>query len=562
VRQTRSRLRLAAVGGVVAALGSATAYAVIDYVDWGQERQTRLEAEADELFGGIGDPLDQTSDPVPGARGANAVALASGLSVTSVLTGNIANNAEGPNQNLLDNAGAAADMIAFWPTSRNPRWGIVCNEVDATSHRVPGVYRISLRGADKGQVQTILTGTRACDGIRRTPWNTIVATEERADGWAIEIYNPIQTTGVRFDRAAGTVEESEFSANVQPRPALGRFAWEGFEVLADGTVYAGDELSPSGGRAGGTIFKFTSSQQPANMSRATVRRLSNPANAAASPLAAGELRALSIGTYGERGNNVGQGNQYGLGSWVGPIANPSDVTTVPGVGQAREQGRTIGTGFWRPEDLHLDPIALDEDRVRFCFTVTGNSGFRNYGEVVCVEETPQGPEAQQFLTGSPIMNSFDNLDFQPRTGIVYVVEDTPDINGVEKPGDIWACLRDGADPDLLSDGCVRVISVRTEGAEPTGFIFDARGNRAYLHIQHSPDDPETPVNEGTYDELLVIDGWRAGTATAEPSLSEPWPPSTGTGTTPTGTTPTGTTPTGTTPTGTTPTGTTPTGTTP
>jgi hypothetical protein len=88
------------------------------------------------------------------------------------------------------------------------------------------------------------------------------------------------------------------------------------------------------------------------------------------------------------------------------------------------------------------------------------------------------------------------------------------VDGVSKPGDIWACLRDGADDGTLNDGCVRVVSVATAGAEPTGFIFDASGNRAYLHVQHSPDDPATALDESTFDELLVIDGFRADKAAA------------------------------------------------
>ena len=115
------------------------------------------------------------------------------------------------------------------------------------------------------------------------------------------------------------------------------------------------------------------------------------------------------------------------------------------------------------------------------------------------------------------MNQPDNLAFQPRTGILYVVEDSPTVNGEDKPGDIWACLRDGADKDLQSDGCVMVASVTTEGAEPTGFTFDGRGKRAYLNIQHSADDPATTdLDEGSFDEMLVIDGFEPRSATAKP----------------------------------------------
>jgi secreted PhoX family phosphatase len=112
------------------------------------------------------------------------------------------------------------------------------------------------------------------------------------------------------------------------------------------------------------------------------------------------------------------------------------------------------------------------------------------------------------------MNQPDNLEIQPRTGIYYVIEDTPSIDwtgdGVREshPGEVWACLPDGKDDNLLTDGCVRVVSVATQGSEPTGFIFEASGKKAYLNVQHSPDDPSTPaVDEGTSDEMLEIRGF-------------------------------------------------------
>jgi secreted PhoX family phosphatase len=86
----------------------------------------------------------------------------------------------------------------------------------------------------------------------------------------------------------------------------------------------------------------------------------------------------------------------------------------------------------------------------------------------------------RFIEGDPDFNSFDNLDFQPHTGNLYVIEDHPN-------GDIFACLREGRDRDLKSDGCVKLLSVKNSSAEPTGFIFSPDGHTAYLSIQHSDD---------------------------------------------------------------------------
>lgn len=60
-------------------------------------------------------------------------------------------------------------------------------------------------------------------------------------------------------------------------------------------------------------------------------------------------------------------------------------------------------------------------------------------------------------------NSFDNLAFQPRTGNLYVIED-------HDKGDVYACLPDGEDRDIKTDGCIHVLSVKDSSAEPTGFM--------------------------------------------------------------------------------------------
>ena len=491
----RSIRRTSAIAVAASALVAAPA-AALNFIDFGMERESALQGQADDLFGGVGEPLSASAATVPNAAGAASLELAGGLEVSEVLSGDTSGDQEGK---LAQNA----DMIAFYPTDSRPQWAIVCVENNTGN---PGVQRVRLRGRNRGEVETILSGTRSCDGIRRTPWNTIIATEEREDGWALEIYDPLETTGVKFDRATGVLT-GEDANNVKTRPALGRFAWEGLQVFEDGTVIAGDELGPKNRANGGALFKFVSDRKPSGP--ASTGFLSNPANHASSPFAQGKLYTLEVGD----GENRGQGNERGKGRWIGPI-DPA---------KARAEGQAKGTGFYRPEDLHADPIALSKGDVRVCWTNTGNVGIANYGEVLCLDDRPDAaaantgmtPEVQRFLEGNPYMNQPDNLAFQPETGILYVIEDSPTVNGQDKPGDIWACLRDGADRDLQSDGCSLIASVKTQGSEPTGFTFDASGRRAYLNIQHSPDDPTTPsLDESTFDEMLVIDGFRPRRATA------------------------------------------------
>jgi secreted PhoX family phosphatase len=176
--------------------------------------------------------------------------------------------------------------------------------------------------------------------------------------------------------------------------------------------------------------------------------------------------------------------------------------------EADEKG---ATGHYRPEDLHQDPLFADPtapDAVRFCWTDTQNEGAKSFAEVACaVDAAPLTAAADQrtvvvsrFVEGDEDFNSFDNLDFQPVTGNLYVIED-------HSHGDIFACLRDGADRDHKTDGCVKVISVKDSSAEPTGFIFDATGTTAYLSIQHSDDDLMPEVDDYPTDDVLKITGF-------------------------------------------------------
>ena len=104
------------------------------------------------------------------------------------------------------------------------------------------------------------------------------------------------------------------------------------------------------------------------------------------------------------------------------------------------------------------------------------------------------------------MRSHDNLDFQPGTGNVYVIED-------DTFGEIWACLPDGTDRDLRSDGCVSMLTINDPSAEPTGFIFDGTGKVAFYNVQHGQqpaallDTTSNPI-DGTTDDLIKITGWK------------------------------------------------------
>lgn len=407
-----------------------------------------------------------------------------------------------------------ADMIAFWPSDTEYTHLIVCVEQSRSGGTVPqglnpSVQRVSVV---TGDVETILHGMSSCDGIRTTPWGTILATEEAGpDGRAYEIIDPLDTTGHWVaSRRTGDVRDglssNDVSATIVQRPRLGALSWEGLAILPNGVVIAGDELNPAGGKGGGAIFKFI----PATLRSEEAGVVSDLAQ---SPLASGTLYAWVGGLFS---GETGQGTQRGAGRWIGPVDwdDPDDPNDTSSTLWARENN---ATGFYRPEDLHIDTRYVGPG-VRVLWANTQRADSQHFGEVLSMTDLEPAsseslPVVQTFIEGNARFNHPDNLDVQPRTGNVYVVEDS-------QFGEVYACLRDGADSDLQSDGCVPMLSVVDPNAEPSGFVFDGTGTRAFLHVQHGQqpasllDFESNPVN-GQTDDLIVIEGFKTDNVPAK-----------------------------------------------
>jgi secreted PhoX family phosphatase len=443
------------------------------------------------------------------------------------------------------------DMIAFWPTDTQYTHLIVCIE-QGRSGTTPGgngglnaaVQRVHMQ---TGAVETILHGMSRCDGIRTTQWGTVLATEETDDGAAYEILDPLGTTHhwIADRGAAGmpadirdAIDSPAASTKVVKRTALVTQAWEGLELLDNGVVIGGDEQRSGDPVAdvdeGGAIFRFVpnvfyncGSLQPVRPGQQCLNQISNLAQ---SPLVSGTNFALATVCTGN--TNLGQGCEYGdEGRWL----------KIADAAKARDEAAANGaTGYCRPEDLHIDresPHFWGGDGIKWCWTNTCG-GAR--GEALCAAESSSdlsanllvsldvdgtsGVASRDFLTkvagnaanrarvnvtrfveNDARMRNHDNLDFQPVTGNVYIIED-------DSFGEIWACLPDGADRDLRSDGCVSMLTINDPEGEPTGFIFDGTGKTAYYIVQHGEQDPtlndmaSNPV-DGTTDDLIKITGF-------------------------------------------------------
>ena len=79
------------------------------------------------------------------------------------------------------------------------------------------------------------------DGIRWTPWGTVLFAEERDNGRLFEVVLD------KKDPMKGTVVE---------RPKVGLLAHEGIEVGPDGSVYVIDEFRGQRRGVGGGIYRF------------------------------------------------------------------------------------------------------------------------------------------------------------------------------------------------------------------------------------------------------------------------------------------------------------------
>lgn len=479
-----SKLSLALLA---AGLGGVAVADEADTRDFGLFVQNTLRATARATLG-LPQPLTESAPATEGAYRTAEQAARDQVLIPDDLTAAY----------LTRQAADSTDMLAFYPAAA-PTHLISCveggREVLSGSTLNPSVQRIDLA---TGAVETILRGMSGCDGIRTTPWGTVLATEEEDDGGAYEILNPLATTNyVVQDRASGQIVDAAGVTDtdeIAKRPALPTIAWEGLEVLPSGVVIGGDELRPGtpADADGGAMFKFVPAAAHGGGAIASL---------AASPLVAGSVYAMQVSCRDNR-QQFGQGCEIGNAGWI-PV----------GAATARSDADVGGaTGYYRPEDLHLDPVFHDEanpDAVRFCWTNTGNEGAGNYAEVMCgVDSAPLTASASQrsvvvnrFVEGDTDFNSFDNLAFQPRTGALYVIEDHDN-------GDVFACLRDGADRDIKTDGCVKMLSVKDSSAEPTGFLFDATGTRAYVSIQHSNDDNMPLVDGYRTDDVLMITGFK------------------------------------------------------
>jgi hypothetical protein len=276
------------------------------------------------------------------------------------------------------------------------------------------------------------------DGIRWTPWGTLLFDEETAGGHVYEAF---------FAKNDPTT-----IVDVEERSEIGILRHEGIDVGADGSVYVIDELN------GGSIYRFVP----------TVR----------GDLSAGQLYALKLTGLGDAEqlwNSSTFGQKVGAFEWV---ALDQSAVSVDADAAANA---VHATEFGRPEDVEIIGRTLyvantSEDRViAIDLAKQTVATFVQAGVNVPVE-------VKNVTTG---FNNPDNLAEGP-DGALWIVEDN-DFS------DIYRASKD-LDRDGAADSVELFGSLKDEGAETTGIYFGQDPKVMFVSVQH----PDKPLADGIW----------------------------------------------------------------
>ncbi|MFC5789269.1 alkaline phosphatase PhoX [Agromyces tardus] len=295
-----------------------------------------------------------------------------------------------------------------------------------------GASKVIADGADWG------FDWRHLDGIRWTPWGTLLFDEETPGGHVYE--------AVLADGDPSTI------VDVRERPQVGALRHEGIDVGADGAVYVVDE------RDGGSIFRFVP-DVPGDLSAGTLSA----------------LRLTALDDAAQAWDPDAIDRKVGAFEWVAldraAVASDADAAA----------NSVAATEFGRPEDVEIIGETLyvantSEDRViAIDLAERTVSGFVEAGVNVPVEE-------EGVVTG---LRFPDNLAEGP-DGALWIVEDNAF-------SDIYRAAPD-RDGDGRADRVDLFGSLVDQGAESTGITFGTDPMVVYVSVQH----PDKPLADGIW----------------------------------------------------------------
>jgi uncharacterized protein len=309
------------------------------------------------------------------------------------------------------------------------------------THEVRSDGALSVVDLKTGEAKVIAqeAGWRRLDGLRWTPWGTLLFAEETTGGRLFEAY---------LDPSDPTVVE-----RVDVRPQVGILRHEGIGVGPDGSVYVIDELN------GGSIYRFVPNRR--------------------GDLSEGQLYALRLTDLEDaqqRWSAATYTDKVGAFEWV---ALDMDLVQTDADAAANAVN---ATEFGRPEDVEVIANVLyvantSEDRVvAIDLKRQVLSTFVHAGDNVPVEDKAAS------VTG---FDKPDNLAKGP-DGRLWIVEDNV-------PSDIWVAGLD-KDGDGLADTVDLFASAKDTGAEISGIYFGKDPRTLYFNVQH----PAKELADGTW----------------------------------------------------------------
>ncbi|HEX7858820.1 MAG TPA: alkaline phosphatase PhoX [Verrucomicrobiae bacterium] len=329
----------------------------------------------------------------------------------------------------------------------------------------------------------------AFDPCRFTPNGTLFLGEEWAgEGRLVEVLNPFAP------KSQIQIRELNSIANV---------AHEGinFSLQDKRTIYYIDEWNS------GSIYKFVMSI-PGDYTK-------------------GQTFVLSVDAF--KGDPKADWNvamnatqpRTGLATWI-PITDRNGVP-LPGVTDAFRNGQSVapnlpnvlggrpaaddvgGTPYGRPEDMEVSKLRNGNEV--FYVAVTSENAIYSFEVLndrkvfVRLSANRSTPKNAGFAPTTGTLDSPDNLA-QDALGNIYVIEDAP--NGSNIGGDIWF-MRD-VNNDSLAESMDHFMSIRVDGSEGTGMIFNPKVPTEFVVAVQHPDSTDlAAVPNGLGDAVWAFD---------------------------------------------------------